>query len=155
LRALGPSIVFMLKHLDIAGCPFTAKSIQCHPCPPTRSGGFSPEHGILLCQDRFFSKRHMEDTIVHEMIHAFDHCRFDVKWLDLRHHACSEVCLCITKYLVQALISVVLPCRFEPRTCQGTVNGQEKCGVAFTHSRNNIRYARTAPVSSLHPTLTI
>lgn len=87
----GPSVIFMLKHLKIAGCPFTADSIQCHPCPPTRSGGFSPEHGILLCQDRFFSKRHMEDTIVHEMIHAFDHCRFDVKWLDLRHHACSEV----------------------------------------------------------------
>ncbi|GHJ84419.1 hypothetical protein NliqN6_0821 [Naganishia liquefaciens] len=86
-----PSVVFMLKHLKIAGCPFTADSIQCHPCPPTRSGGFSPEHGILLCQDRFFSKRHMEDTIVHEMIHAFDHCRFDVKWLDLRHHACSEI----------------------------------------------------------------
>ena len=81
----------MMKHLTLSGCPFTAASIQCHPCPPTRSGGFSPDHGILLCQDRFFSKRHMEDTIVHEMIHAFDHCRFEVDWGNLRHHACSEV----------------------------------------------------------------
>lgn len=37
------------------------------------------------------NKKHMEDTLVHEMIHAFDNCRFDVKWDDLRHHACSEV----------------------------------------------------------------
>lgn len=87
----GPSIVFMLKHLELAKCPFLPNSIQCHPCPPTRSGGFSPSHGILLCQDRFYSKSHMEDTIVHEMIHAFDHCRFNVDWKDLRHHACSEV----------------------------------------------------------------
>jgi inner membrane protease ATP23 len=87
----GPAVVFMMKHLTLSGCPFTAASIQCHPCPPTRSGGFSPDHGILLCQDRFFSKRHMEDTIVHEMIHAFDHCRFEVDWGNLRHHACSEV----------------------------------------------------------------
>ncbi len=81
----------MLKHLSLSSCTFTSSSIQCHPCPPTRSGGFSPEHGILLCQDRFFSKRHMEDTLTHELVHAFDHCKFDVKWDDLRHHACSEV----------------------------------------------------------------
>ncbi|KAG7527259.1 hypothetical protein FFLO_07111 [Filobasidium floriforme] len=91
LMKSSPAVVFMMKHLTLSGCPFTAASIQCHPCPPTRSGGFSPDHGILLCQDRFFSKRHMEDTIVHEMIHAFDHCRFEVDWGNLRHHACSEI----------------------------------------------------------------
>jgi mitochondrial inner membrane protease ATP23 len=33
----------------------------------------------------------MEDTLTHELVHAYDHCKFDVKWDDLRHHACSEV----------------------------------------------------------------
>jgi hypothetical protein len=33
----------------------------------------------------------MENTMLHEMIHMFDHCRFNVNWLNLRHHACSEV----------------------------------------------------------------
>jgi inner membrane protease ATP23 len=35
----------------------------------------------------------MEDTMAHELIHAFDHCRFKVDWNNLRHHACSEVSL--------------------------------------------------------------
>lgn len=88
---IGPMIVFMLKHLQLSGCAFPSSSIQCHPCPETRSGGFAPEHGILLCQNRFFNKKHMEETLAHELIHAFDHCKFNVDWANLRHHACSEV----------------------------------------------------------------
>lgn len=33
----------------------------------------------------------MEDTLVHEMVHMYDHARFKVDWKDLGHHACSEV----------------------------------------------------------------
>jgi inner membrane protease ATP23 len=84
-------VVFMLKHLRLSGCPFPESAIQCHPCPAERSGGFAPEYGILLCQNRFFSKKHMEDTLAHELIHAYDHCKFNVDWLNLRHHACTEV----------------------------------------------------------------
>lgn len=87
----GPMITFLLNHLKLAGCPFPSSALQCHPCPENRAGGFSPDHGILLCQDRFFNKKHMEDTLAHELIHAFDHCRFKVDWGNLRHHACSEV----------------------------------------------------------------
>jgi hypothetical protein len=29
--------------------------------------------------------------MLHEMIHLYDHCRFNVDWSNLRHHACSEV----------------------------------------------------------------
>lgn len=88
-------IVFMLKHLKLAGCEFPASSMQCHPCDETRAGGFSPDYGILLCQNRFMNKKHMEDTLAHEMIHAFDHCRFKVDWNNLRHHACTEVSGCV------------------------------------------------------------
>lgn len=90
---LGPMVVFMMKHLELAGCPFPADAIQCHPCPEWSAGGFSPEFGVLLCQNRILSKKHVEDTLAHEMLHAFDHCRFKVDWSNLRHHACSEVCL--------------------------------------------------------------
>ncbi|KAL1920643.1 uncharacterized protein VTP21DRAFT_1020 [Calcarisporiella thermophila] len=86
-----PAVVFMLQHLDKIGCRLEKHHFQCMPCDKTRSGGFSPEHGIQLCQNRFFSKAHMEDTMVHEMIHMFDHCRFKVNWNDCYHHACSEV----------------------------------------------------------------
>lgn len=84
-------MTFLLKHLELSGAPFNSSAIQCHPCPETTAGGFSPDHGILLCQNRFFSKRHMEDTLSHELIHAYDHARFDINWQNLRHHACSEV----------------------------------------------------------------
>lgn len=33
----------------------------------------------------------MEDTLVHELVHMYDHCKFKVDWSNLRHHACSEV----------------------------------------------------------------
>jgi len=81
----------MLKHLNLAGCPFTTSSVQCHPCPAHIAGGFTPEYGVLVCQDRLVSKRIMEDTLAHELLHAFDHCRFNVDWSNLRHHACTEV----------------------------------------------------------------
>ncbi|TCD62629.1 hypothetical protein EIP91_006613 [Steccherinum ochraceum] len=39
----------------------------------------------------FADKRHMEETIVHELVHMYDQCRFKVDWDNLRHHACSEI----------------------------------------------------------------
>ncbi|CEL54383.1 Mitochondrial inner membrane protease ATP23 OS=Cryptococcus neoformans var, neoformans serotype D (strain JEC21 / ATCC MYA-565) GN=ATP23 PE=3 SV=1 [Rhizoctonia solani AG-1 IB] len=85
-----PVVVFMLKHLALHNTNLTSSHIHCAPCDPTRAGGFSPDAGILLCQDRFMSKSHMQDTLVHEMVHVYDHARFKVDWSDLRHHACSE-----------------------------------------------------------------
>lgn len=35
----------------------------------------------------------MEHTLTHELVHMYDHCKFDVDWSNLRHHACSEVSL--------------------------------------------------------------
>ncbi|CAG8601386.1 11403_t:CDS:2 [Cetraspora pellucida] len=91
ITGLGAIVVFMLKNLEDAGCKPDKKHFKCLPCDNTRSGGFSPDHGIMLCQNRFYSKRHVEDTMVHEMIHLYDHCRFKVDWNSCYHHACSEV----------------------------------------------------------------
>ncbi|KAF8704285.1 Has a dual role in the assembly of mitochondrial ATPase, partial [Rhizoctonia solani] len=86
-----PVVVFMLKHLALHSTNLTSAHIHCAPCDPSRAGGFSPDAGILLCQDRFMSKTHMQDTLVHEMVHVYDHARFKVDWSNLRHHACSEI----------------------------------------------------------------
>jgi len=92
VESSGPSVVFMLKHLRLSGCEVSPANIMCAPCDYTRSGGFSPEAGaVVLCAGRFFSKSHMENTLVHELVHMYDHCKFKVDWSDLRHHACSEV----------------------------------------------------------------
>lgn len=86
-------MVFMMKHLKLTGADVSADDIVCAPCDFSRAGGFSPEAGaVVLCQGKFMSKNHMEDTIVHEMVHMYDHAKFKVDWNNLRHHACSEVC---------------------------------------------------------------
>jgi inner membrane protease ATP23 len=89
---VGPGVVFMLKQLGLNGAGVTPANIQCTPCDASKAGGFSPDAGaVVLCQGRFFSKSHMEDTIVHELVHMYDHTKFKVNWSDLHHHACSEV----------------------------------------------------------------
>ncbi|KAG2171423.1 hypothetical protein INT43_009084, partial [Umbelopsis isabellina] len=85
------NVRFMLENLQKVGCAMKKEDFKCMPCDETRSGGFSPQDGILLCQNRFFSKKHQEDTMVHEMIHMFDNCRFKVDWSNCKHHACSEI----------------------------------------------------------------
>jgi len=91
LMSTSPAIVFMLKHLKLSGCNVTPDHVQCGPCDLTRSGGFVPEGVVLLCQGQYFSKRHMEDTLTHELVHMYDQCKFKVDWSNLRHHACSEI----------------------------------------------------------------
>lgn len=104
-----PIVRFLLQHIallppapgteDVSTDPDSPTTnlplpIACRPCPPTLAGGFSPSLGILLCQNRFMSKKHMEDAMAHELVHAWDGRRFEVKgeWgEDLRAHACTEI----------------------------------------------------------------
>jgi len=94
---------FMAKHLAIIGCDPLAQGpshleppIVIRTCSEQSAGGFGPGHptnesGMLICSNHINSKKHLEDTFAHEMIHWWDHCRFQVNWDDLRHHACSEI----------------------------------------------------------------
>ena len=90
---VGPGVVVMKQQLELAGCKVPDENILCAPCDRTRSGGFEDKRGVIvLCAGNFFSQKHMENTLMHEMMHMFDQCRFKVDWTNLRHHACSEVC---------------------------------------------------------------
>lgn len=85
--------MFMLKQLKLSGCEVPRSNIYCLPCDKmTHAGGFTPDPGAVhLCSGHFFSQSHQETTMVHELIHMYDHCRFKIDWTNLRHHACSEV----------------------------------------------------------------
>lgn len=107
----------MLKHLKLSGCSVSSKDIICSPCDYTRAGGFSPEAGaVVLCQGRFFSKSHMEDTLMHELVHMYDHAKFKVDWNDLRHHACSEVSLGLAVAYMLLLSDLYFPPRRSAQT---------------------------------------
>lgn len=87
-----PVVTFMLKHLKMVGCDVPKENVLCTPCDLTRAGGFENQRGaVVLCAGNFFSSKHMENTMVHELMHMYDQCRFKVDWSNLRHHACSEI----------------------------------------------------------------
>lgn len=91
LLRYSPSVRFMQEQVQRIGGNINSSNIVCGMCDEMKSGGFHPELGILLCQNKVYSRSHTEDTLTHELVHAYDHCRFEVDWQDLRHHACSEV----------------------------------------------------------------
>jgi len=93
-KRTGPTVTFMLdrisKETGVSVSP--TDHIRCLPCDKSRSGGFAPELGtVLLCNGHFWSKKQMEHTLTHELVHMYDNCKFDADWSNLRHHACSEI----------------------------------------------------------------
>ena len=88
--------MFLAQAINTTGCRIRLADLRCEPCVDGEgqrkvSGGFAPGNGIILCQDSIVSQQHMNHTVAHEMVHAFDHCRAKVDWTDCRHHACSEI----------------------------------------------------------------
>jgi len=97
-----PTVIFMKKNIEALNGDLHAGNVICRRCPTRKDengnwvrqgGGFSPDHGILICANEMRDKKHLEDTLAHEMVHAWDHLRWKVDWADLRHAACTEVSL--------------------------------------------------------------
>jgi inner membrane protease ATP23 len=95
-----PTVIFMKKNIEALNGDLNATNVRCRRCPARvdengvwrrKGGGFSPDHGILICANEMRSRGHLEDTLAHEMVHVWDHLRWKVDWADLRHAACSEV----------------------------------------------------------------
>jgi Peptidase M76 family len=83
-----PIVIFLNSQLLKIGCP---PKIYCTPCTEDKFGGFNPDYGIAICQNKVDTKRRVESTLVHEMMHAYDHCRFKFNIDNLKQVACSEV----------------------------------------------------------------
>lgn len=86
-----PIVIFLNSELLKIGC---SPKIYCTPCTEDKFGGFNPDYGIAICQNKVDTKRRVESTLVHEMMHAFDHCRFKFNLDNLKQVACSEVLVC-------------------------------------------------------------
>jgi inner membrane protease ATP23 len=95
-----PTVIFMKKNIEALNGDLNASNVRCRRCPTRRDeegnwirqgGGFNPDFGILICANEMRDRKHLEDTLSHEMVHAWDHLRWNVNWDDLRHAACSEV----------------------------------------------------------------
>lgn len=91
LLQYSPVIRFLKEEVGKLGGDLSDKNILCRMCTSSQSGGFSLDHGILLCANQFRNRGHQEDTMAHEMVHAWDHLKFKVSDTDLKHQACLEI----------------------------------------------------------------
>jgi mitochondrial inner membrane protease ATP23 len=81
----------MIDQVQTVNGQLDSSTIRCLRCPNNQSGGFSPLYGILLCQNHLRDRGHAEDTLAHELVHAYDHLRFNLEWDNLKHFACTEI----------------------------------------------------------------
>ena len=91
-----PIIRFLQTEISLLGPPDGSASInennvRCKRCTKDQSGGFDTDYGIMLCANKLRNRGHQEDTLAHEMVHAYDHMRFKLDPYDLRHAACMEI----------------------------------------------------------------
>lgn len=88
-------VKFMLDAMKSSGCEVDVEhQILCEPCDSngTMSGGFDPDaKQIIICENKATSLRVVSRLLTHELIHAFDHCRVDIDWMNYDHVACSEI----------------------------------------------------------------
>ncbi|KAJ1862311.1 Mitochondrial inner membrane protease atp23 [Coemansia sp. RSA 1722] len=91
LLKTSPLVIFMSENLIKSGMTFGQDNMPCMKCDEMRSGGFSSDGVIQLCYNNLFSKGHLETTIAHEMVHAYDQANFNLDWYNLEHHACTEI----------------------------------------------------------------
>ncbi|KAG6194936.1 Mitochondrial inner membrane protease atp23 [Claviceps purpurea] len=98
-----PVIRFLSDRIKDLNGQLDESNIFCRRCPSRlhengsvsrQAGGFDPNYGILICANEMRSRGHLEDTVAHEMMHAWDHLRWKVDWAgdkDLKHAACTEI----------------------------------------------------------------
>ncbi|KAL8686182.1 MAG: hypothetical protein Q9218_007287 [Villophora microphyllina] len=92
LLQYSPIIRFMRQNINKLGGDLHNENIRCRKCDNYRGGGFDRNYGIMLCANNLRNQGQVEDTLAHEMVHAYDHLRFQVQWDgNLRHAACTEI----------------------------------------------------------------
>jgi len=89
-----PRVKFMREALAALGVS-DAEFVRCEKCPDgvAAAGGYIPDQRrVVLCQQWVAQQPgEVENTLVHEMIHAYDDARAYVDWRDLTQHACTEI----------------------------------------------------------------
>lgn len=90
------SIQYLVNTMNAMGCPVDQDFMSCFDCEDHQiNGGFKLDDegmpGVVVCQNHVKDQETMNRTLLHELIHAFDHCRAKVNWKNCEQHACSEV----------------------------------------------------------------
>eukprot|EP00607_Mallomonas_marina_P008736 CAMPEP_0182416686 /NCGR_PEP_ID=MMETSP1167-20130531/1060_1 /TAXON_ID=2988 /ORGANISM="Mallomonas Sp, Strain CCMP3275" /LENGTH=176 /DNA_ID=CAMNT_0024589691 /DNA_START=72 /DNA_END=602 /DNA_ORIENTATION=- len=95
------TVQFLVNAIEEKGCVLPDSFMVCRPCPDEQiSGGFAVQTQqsstqyrpmIVLCENKNLGRKTFENTVVHELIHAYDKCRAKLDFSNCLHHACTEV----------------------------------------------------------------
>ncbi|XP_047937664.1 mitochondrial inner membrane protease atp23-like [Salvia hispanica] len=87
-----PRVKFVMESLEKCGCSIGSKFIRAVTCGRPASGGFERGDGIIICSNFLNFKDEVVQTVIHELIHAYDDCRAaNIDWSNSAHQACSEI----------------------------------------------------------------
>ncbi|WCJ26255.1 Mitochondrial inner membrane protease atp23 [Euphorbia peplus] len=87
-----PMAKFMREHLEKAGCGVSDSFFKADNCRASISGHYLPGQGIIVCTNHLRFQDQVNQVIIHELIHAYDHCRAaNLNWSNPAHQACSEI----------------------------------------------------------------
>lgn len=102
LFSYSPIVRFMRDKVADLNGTLDEKNVLCRRCPARLTvdgevvrtgGGFNPYTGIKICANEIRDRKHLEDTLAHEMVHAWDFLRWRMDGVtNLKHAACTEVC---------------------------------------------------------------
>jgi len=75
-----PRVLLLLAAIHQRNSTSLSRGITCRPCRSTlranNFGYYDPNfHRIVLCSDMLTSPRHVLDTLIHELVHAYDASR--------------------------------------------------------------------------------
>ena len=91
---------YLVDKIHDLGCQVPPGWIKCSPCSNENtfrmSGGFTIDAStqsptIIVCENEKLSRQTVEDTLLHELIHAYDVCRAKIDFSQCFQHACTEV----------------------------------------------------------------
>ncbi|KAG8577721.1 hypothetical protein GDO81_010274 [Engystomops pustulosus] len=83
-----------LRCHESRGCTaYKDRHFTCEECDGQVGGGFdSSTSEIVICQNTVNDQTTMNRMLTHELIHAYDHCRAHVDFLNnIQHLACTEI----------------------------------------------------------------
>ncbi|CAL7950167.1 unnamed protein product [Xylocopa violacea] len=88
-----PLVKLMLAALKSSGCEIDlSRHISCEVCDKTVTGGFDPFiNQVVICQNTCNTKKQVQSTLSHELIHMFDYCRNKLDLNNMDHLACTEI----------------------------------------------------------------
>ena len=75
-----------------AGCTMPKERVAVKHCEENILGGFEKPN-LTICYNNYQGiPAELRNTILHELVHAYDCCRSNIDFFNCKHVACTEVC---------------------------------------------------------------